>query len=62
LRDIYDFKWSKGKYFSDEQIIELERKESKIVKELMRRKYLTKSDSGDFQKHLNSMNFRKKTF
>jgi len=62
LKNIYELKWNKGKMFSMDKIMDIERKETKIVKELMRRGYLTKRDQASFQKFLDTENFRKKVF
>lgn len=62
LRQIYDFKYEKGKMMPYEKILDLERKETKIMKILMSRKYLNKQNSAEYQAFINKMNFRKKVF
>jgi hypothetical protein len=62
LRGIYEFKWEFGKNFSDDQIMDLERKETRINKELKRRNYLGKYNRGEFNDYMKKINYKKRVF
>lgn len=62
LRQIYDFKYEKGKMMPYDKILDLERKETKIMKILMSRKYLNKQNSQEYQQFLNKINFKKRLY
>lgn len=62
LKDLYQFKWEYGKYFTDEKIIDIERKESKILFELQNRGYKKKSDNADYNSFIKSLNKKKRVF
>jgi len=62
IRGLYDFKWESGKRFSNEQIMDIERKETRILTELKRRNYLNKSNQGEYNDFFNRVNFKKRLF
>lgn len=62
LRNIYDFKWDCGKRFSQEQMQDIERKETKINNALMQRGYLDQKDYKDYFEYLRKINFKKRIF
>ena len=55
LRGIYMIKWERGKTLGAEQIMDLERKETKIWAELQRRNILIKKNYEDFHRWLNDL-------
>lgn len=60
LKNIYELKWEKGKNWPDDIIADIERKETKINRELMRRKHLTKKEYADYFKFISDNNRKKK--
>ena len=62
LKNVYEFKWEKGKRFSVEQMIDIERKETKINAELMRRKYLGQKDYKEYFEFLKKINYKKRMY
>lgn len=59
---IYEFKWgTQSKYFSQETIMDLERKESLILKELQTRKYLDDQSKEDYLNWWRKMNYKKRS-
>lgn len=62
LEEIYKFKWENGKDFNDETIMDIERKETKINAELMRRGYLKSKDYHDYFAWLAKINKKKRVF
>ena len=63
---IYQLKWDmtplKLKGLSDEAINDLERKETIIEAELMRRNFLNKTNYQDFQNWKKKMNFKRRAY
>lgn len=62
IHKIYEFKWEKGKYFDDETIMDIERKETKINAELMRRGYLKAKHYDDYFAWLKKINKKKRVW
>ena len=62
IKEIYELKHTAGKYWSIEKIKDIERKETRIMKELQRRGYLNSSVSGQYQEWLNKINHKKKVW
>ena len=62
IEQIYQFKWEYGKHFSDDKIMDIERKETKINAELMRRGYLKSKDYDDYLAWLRKINHKKRVF
>jgi hypothetical protein len=59
---IYDAKWgTQAKYFTDEQIMDLERKETAILRELQTRKYLDDQSKQDYLDWWKKMNYKKRS-
>lgn len=68
VKDIYEWKHSKGKYLNPEVIadmqiiLDIEKKETKLMKEMQRRSFLNSKEYNDFYTWLGSMNNVKKVF
>lgn len=62
LKEIYDLKTTYGHVMNNDEIIDIERKETKINAELMRRKHLTKKDYADYFSWLKTINRKKKVW
>ena len=62
LRGIYELKWEKGKNWPDDIIMDIERKETKINRELMRRGFLKSKDYEDYFAWLKKINTGKRHF
>jgi hypothetical protein len=62
LYEIYELKNTQGKKWNMDIICDIERKETKINAELMKRGYLDKKDYADYFKMLNKINYKKKVF
>lgn len=62
LRGIYELKWSSGKDWPDDIIMDIERKETKINREMMRRGFLNKKDYEDYFSWLKKINTGKRQF
>ena len=60
IKMIYNAKWEKGKDFSDAQIMELERKETKILAEMQRRGYFKKADNQDYFDWIKTINKKRR--
>lgn len=62
IRQIYEFKWENGKDFPEPVIMDLERKETKINAELMRRNVLTGRDYDDYFTWIRKINKKKRVW
>ncbi len=62
LEGIYNYKWDSGKNWDLETVKNLERKETKINAELMRRGYLNKKEYKDYFAWLKKINYKKRTW
>ena len=62
LKQIYDLKTTYGHVMNHDEVIDIERKETKINAELMRRKHLTKADYADYFSWLRKINRKKKVW
>jgi hypothetical protein len=62
LESIYKLKTEYGHIMNNDEIIDLERKETKLNAELMRRGFLKKSDYDDYFKWLKTINKKKKVW
>jgi hypothetical protein len=58
-RGIYEFKWEHAGRLGEEQIADIERKETILFSELQRRKYMTNKDTVEFYKWINQMKKKK---
>lgn len=61
-RELLQFKWEHGRNFSHDKICDIERKDSLIQKELMKRGFLTKENRDEFVKMTRKLNFKKRRF
>lgn len=61
-KELLQFKWDFCKDFSHDKICDIERKDSMIQKELMRRKILTKANRDDFMIMTRKLNYKKRKF
>ena len=59
LKDVYDLKTEYGHIMNNDEMLDIERKETKINFELMQRKYLTKQDYSEYFAWLKKINKRR---
>ena len=62
LKDIYELKTNYGHIMNDDEICDMERKETKINFELMNRGYLKKADYFDYFSWLKTINKKKRAW
>jgi hypothetical protein len=62
LRELIEYKWDYGKHFSQSEIEDIERKDSIIQKELMRRGLVTKENLDSFMQYMKLFNYKKRVF
>ena len=61
IRGIYDIKWTSGRNFNEEQIKDIELRETILMGELHRRRYLTPKDQAEWSAWLRTF-YRKKYY
>ena len=62
LEDIYGIKTTYGNIMREDEVMDIERKETKINAELMARGYLTKNDYAEYFAWLKKINRKKKVW
>lgn len=59
IRDIYDAKWNAGEKMPHDKVLDLERKETIVMQNLMQRGYLNKGNYNDYVRMRMSLYKRK---
>jgi len=62
LKAIYDFKWDRGKMMPYEQMMDIERKETRVNAEMQNRGFLSSKDYLQYFEFLRKINYKKRLF
>jgi len=62
IEDIYEYKWTHGKFFTVDRMKDIEKKETKILAELQRRNYFTKKENQQYFDWIKKLNYKKRLY